>query len=107
MDRLDGRPSSRALSAALRRRPTRGASPTSLPTRAGSSSPPTRRPSARRSIACRPLQGYRWIAINPGDLFPASPKTIGTKVGIMDRTGGSSRTRTCRASDDRPHDGRL
>jgi hypothetical protein len=33
------------------------------------------------------LPGYRWIAINPGDLFAASPKTIGTKVGIMDATG--------------------
>lgn len=35
----------------------------------------------------KPLPGYRWIAINPGDLFAASPKTIGTKVGIMDPTG--------------------
>jgi hypothetical protein len=35
----------------------------------------------------KPLPGYRWIAINPGDLFAASPKTIGTKVGIMDTTG--------------------
>jgi hypothetical protein len=35
----------------------------------------------------RPLPGYRWIAINAGDLFVASPKTIGTKVGIMDPTG--------------------
>jgi hypothetical protein len=35
----------------------------------------------------KPLPGYRWIAINPGDLFTASPKTIGTKVGIMDATG--------------------
>jgi hypothetical protein len=35
----------------------------------------------------KPLPGYRWIAINPGDLFAASPKTIGTKVGIMDSTG--------------------
>jgi hypothetical protein len=35
----------------------------------------------------KPLPGYRWIAINPGDLFAASPKTIGTKVGIMDATG--------------------
>ena len=33
------------------------------------------------------LPGYRWIAINPSDLFTASPKTIGTKVGIMDGTG--------------------
>lgn len=35
----------------------------------------------------KPLPGYRWIAINPGDLFAASPKTLGTKVGIMDSTG--------------------
>jgi hypothetical protein len=35
----------------------------------------------------KPLPGYRWIVINPGDLFAASPKTIGTKVGIMDTTG--------------------
>ena len=35
----------------------------------------------------RPLEGYRWLAINAADLFAASPKTIGTKVGIMDPTG--------------------
>ena len=35
----------------------------------------------------RPLQGYRWLAINGGDLFSASPKTIGTKIGIIDQTG--------------------
>jgi hypothetical protein len=35
----------------------------------------------------KPLPGYRWIAINGGDLFFASPKTIGSKVGIMDSTG--------------------
>jgi len=35
----------------------------------------------------RPLQGYRWLAINGGDLFSASPKTIGTKIGILDSTG--------------------
>ena len=35
----------------------------------------------------KPLPGYRWIAINNGDLFTASPRTIGTKVGIMDPTG--------------------
>ncbi|HEX3427503.1 MAG TPA: hypothetical protein VHS36_01750 [Candidatus Limnocylindrales bacterium] len=35
----------------------------------------------------KPLQGYRWIAINGGDLFTASPKTIGTKVGIIDASG--------------------
>jgi hypothetical protein len=35
----------------------------------------------------RPLDGYRWLAINAGDLFHASPRTIGTKVGIMDVSG--------------------
>jgi len=35
----------------------------------------------------KPLPGYRWIAINGADLFTASPKTIGTKVGILDATG--------------------
>ncbi len=35
----------------------------------------------------RPLPGYRWLAINGGDLFSASPKTIGTKIGIIDHTG--------------------
>jgi hypothetical protein len=35
----------------------------------------------------KPLPGYRWIAINGGDLFSASPKTIGTKIGIIDHTG--------------------
>ena len=35
----------------------------------------------------RPLEGYRWLAINGADLFTASPKTIGTKVGILDPTG--------------------
>jgi len=34
-----------------------------------------------------PLPGYRWIVINPGDLFAASPLTLGTKVGILDPTG--------------------
>jgi hypothetical protein len=34
-----------------------------------------------------PVPGYRWIAINAGDLFSASPLTIGTKVGILDPTG--------------------
>jgi len=33
------------------------------------------------------LPGYRWVAINGGDLFVASPLTIGTKVGIIDPTG--------------------
>lgn len=35
----------------------------------------------------KPIEGYRWIAINATDLFVASPKTIGTKVGILDPTG--------------------
>jgi hypothetical protein len=34
-----------------------------------------------------PLPGYRWLAINAGDLFVASPLTLGTKVGLMDPTG--------------------
>jgi hypothetical protein len=34
-----------------------------------------------------PLSGYRWIVINPGDLFGASPLTLGTKIGILDPTG--------------------
>jgi hypothetical protein len=35
----------------------------------------------------KPLDGYRWVAINAGDLFGVSPMTIGTKIGIMDPTG--------------------
>jgi hypothetical protein len=35
----------------------------------------------------KPLDGYRWLAINGADLFAASPKTIGTKVGILDPAG--------------------
>ena len=35
----------------------------------------------------RDLEGYRWVAINAADLFGVSPKTIGSKVGIMDATG--------------------
>lgn len=35
----------------------------------------------------KPLPGYRWLAINSGDLFVASPKTIGTKIGIIDASG--------------------
>jgi hypothetical protein len=35
----------------------------------------------------KPLPGYRWLGINGGDLFTASPKTIGTKLGIIDQTG--------------------
>jgi hypothetical protein len=34
-----------------------------------------------------PLAGYRWIAINPPDLFSASPLTLGSKIGILDPTG--------------------
>jgi hypothetical protein len=34
-----------------------------------------------------PLPGYRWIVINAGDLFSASPLTLGTKVGILDPNG--------------------
>ena len=34
-----------------------------------------------------PLPGYRWVAINAGDLFTASPLTMSTKVGILDPTG--------------------
>lgn len=41
-----------------------------------------------------PLQGYRWVAINAGDLFTASPLTMSTKVGILDPTG-----RVLKASD--------
>ena len=44
--------------------------------------------------ALKPLPGYRWLAINAADLFVASPKTIGTKIGIMDATG-----RTLKAAD--------
>jgi hypothetical protein len=33
------------------------------------------------------VAGYRWILINAGDLFAASPLTLGTKVGILDPTG--------------------
>jgi hypothetical protein len=41
-----------------------------------------------RAIArLKPLPGYRWLAINGGDLFSASPKTIGTKIGLLDPTG--------------------
>jgi hypothetical protein len=35
----------------------------------------------------RPLGGYRWLAINGGDLFGANPSTLGTKVGILDENG--------------------
>lgn len=34
-----------------------------------------------------PLRGYRWVVINAGDLFAASPLTLGTKVGILDPNG--------------------
>lgn len=40
---------------------------------------------AIKRLAAAP--GYRWVAINGGDLFSASPLTIGTKVGIIDATG--------------------
>lgn len=36
----------------------------------------------------RPLMSYRFLVINRGDLFAASPATIGTKIGILD--GGGS-----------------
>jgi hypothetical protein len=35
----------------------------------------------------KPLSGYRWLVINEGDLFGASPMTLGTKIGILDPTG--------------------
>jgi hypothetical protein len=35
----------------------------------------------------KPLTGYRWLVINEGDLFGASPLTLGTKIGILDPTG--------------------
>ena len=35
----------------------------------------------------RPLSGYRWLVINGDDLFAASPKTLGSKVGLLDPTG--------------------
>ena len=35
----------------------------------------------------KPLPGYKWIAINGSDLFSASPKTLGSKVGILDSSG--------------------
>lgn len=35
----------------------------------------------------KPLEGYRWLAINAADLFPANPQTLGTKIGIMDPNG--------------------
>lgn len=35
----------------------------------------------------KPVEGYRWVAINSSDLFLASPKTIGTKIGILDPGG--------------------
>lgn len=34
-----------------------------------------------------PLRGYRWVVINAGDLFVASPLTLGTKIGILDPSG--------------------
>ena len=35
----------------------------------------------------KPLGGYRWLVINGGDLFAASPRTLGTKVGLLDPSG--------------------
>jgi hypothetical protein len=35
----------------------------------------------------KPLDGYRWVAINGADLFAASPKTVGSKVGLLDPSG--------------------
>lgn len=35
----------------------------------------------------RPLDGYRWLAINGGDLFAVNASTLGTKVGILDENG--------------------
>ena len=35
----------------------------------------------------KPLDGYRWLAINGSDLFAASPKTVGSKVGLLDPSG--------------------
>ena len=33
------------------------------------------------------IPGYRWLAINGGDLFVANPMTIGSKARILDPTG--------------------
>ena len=38
-------------------------------------------------LRLKTVPGYRWVAINSGDLFGVSPKTLGSKVGIMDVTG--------------------
>ena len=35
----------------------------------------------------KPLDGYRWVAINGADLFAASPQTVGSKVGLIDQGG--------------------
>jgi hypothetical protein len=35
----------------------------------------------------RPLDGYRWLAINAGDLFVVNPMTVGSKIGILDENG--------------------
>jgi hypothetical protein len=35
----------------------------------------------------RPIDGYRWLAINAGDLFTVNALTIGTKIGIVDENG--------------------
>ena len=45
-------------------------------------------PELRTAIGrLRPLEGYRWVAINAGDLVGVSPLTIGTNIGIMDSNG--------------------
>ncbi len=46
-------------------------------------------PTELRSALARlkPLDGYRWVAINAADLFGVNPMTIGSKVGIMDSNG--------------------
>ncbi len=33
------------------------------------------------------IDGYRWVAINRGDLFAANPLSLGSKAGIVDAAG--------------------
>jgi len=33
------------------------------------------------------IEGLRWVLINRGDLFSASPLSIGSKIGILDAGG--------------------
>lgn len=33
------------------------------------------------------IDGYRWVAINRGDLFAANPLSLGSKAGIIDEAG--------------------